>query len=244
MGNKIAHVMRSVLITVNNHDFEESRTLEFVYDKSTAGFCEWPALSVDKRLERLAFRVSRMPKSLRAHLERIYYCFNNYLNEQLFAALVDLLIILNKSGHKLSERMIFGSRSRLTDSQFQALSHFLKNEGAAVESLPYNRFSLFTKGVRSCSMLVQVVEGARETEHDPLQLARDYVEFSQLDEAVRILEQAILVRPERPELHTELLSLYRSTLDRAGFKRIYQKLVGQGANLPPEWAQLHDFLKV
>jgi hypothetical protein len=233
--------MRSALITRNDRDLEEPPALEFVYDKSTAGFCEWPVLSVDKRLERLTFRVSRMPKSLRAHLERIHYCFNNYLNEPLYAALVDLLIVLNKSGRKLSKRMIFGSRSRLTDSQFQSLRHFLKNEGTAVESLPYNRFSLFTKGLQSCSALVQAVEAACESEHDPLQLARDYVEFSQLDEAVRVLEQAILARPERAELHSELLALYRSTRDRAGIKRTHQELVRIGANLPPEWAQLHDF---
>lgn len=233
--------MRSALITRNDRNLEEPSALEFVYDKSTAGFCEWPALSVDKRLERLTFRVSRVPKSLGAHLERIHFCFSNYLNEPLYGALIDLLAVLNKSGHKLRRRMILGSRSRLTDSQFRALRHFLENERAAVESLPDNRFSLFTKGLLSRSALVQAVDEIHETEHDPLQLARDYVEFSQLDEAVRVLEQAILVHPERADLHSELLSLYRSTRDRAGSGRIHQELVRAGANLPPEWAQLHDF---
>jgi len=236
--------MRSALITVSNHNFEESPVLEFVFDQFTAGFREWPDLSVDKRLERLAFRVSRAPKSLRAHLERIHYCFNNYMNEQLYAALIDLLIVLNKAGRELSRRMIFGSRSRLTESQFQTLRHFLKNEGAAIEALPCNRFSLFTKGLQSSSPLVQVVEEASEAEQDPLQLARDYIEFSQLDEAVRVLEQAILMRPEHAELHGELLSLYRSTRDRTGFKRVHGELNRLGASLPPEWAQLQDFLKV
>jgi hypothetical protein len=233
--------MRSALITQNDRDLEEPPAFEFVYDKSTAGFSEWPGLSVDKRLERLTFRVSRVPKSLQAHVERIHYCFNNFLNEPLYAALVDLLIVLDKSGRNLSKRMIFGARPRLTDSQFQALKLFLKNEGAAAESLPYNRFSLFTKGLQSRLPLVRAVEGIRETEHDPLQLARDYVEFSQLEEAVRVLEQAILVRPERAELHSELLSLYRSTRNRPGLERIRRELVRIGAVLPPEWAQLHDF---
>jgi hypothetical protein len=176
-------------------------------------------------------------------LQRIHYCFSHYLNEQLYAALIDLLIVLNAAGRELSKRMILGSRSRLTDSQFQALKQVLKNHGSA-ESLPCNRFSLFAKGLQSSSVLVQMLEAARETEHDPLQLARDYVEFSQLDEAARVLEQAILIRPERSELHRELLSLYRSTRDRIGFKRIHDELIRVGASLPPEWAQLQDFLKV
>jgi tetratricopeptide (TPR) repeat protein len=236
--------MRSALITVNDSDFEEFPALEFVYDKSTAGFCEWPALSVEKRLERLAFRVSRMPRSLRAHLERIHYCFSHHLSEQLYAALIDLLIVLGKSGSRLSARMILGSRSRLTSGQFQALRPFLEQGGKAPETLPHSRFSLFSKGLQSCSLLVQVAEDTYEAEHDPLQLARDYVEYSQLDEAVRVLEQAILARPERVELHGELLSLYRSTRDWEGFKRTYQALVRLEANLSPEWAQLDDFLKV
>lgn len=236
--------MRSVLITANDGDFDESPVLEFVYDESTAGFCEWPALSVEKRLERLAFRVSRMPRSLRAHVERIHYCFGHHLNEPLYAALIDLLIVLDPSGRRLSQRMIFGSRSRLTVSQFQMLRDFLKKEENALESLPHARFSLFSKGLQSNVMLVRMVEEPCETAHDPLQLARDYVEFSQLDEAARVLEQAILDHPERFELHSELLALYRSTRYRAGFKRTHQALVCLGAKLPPEWAQLGDFLKV
>jgi hypothetical protein len=236
--------MRPDLITIYESDFEEPPVLKFVFDKSTAGFSEWSALSVEKRLESLVFRVSRMPRSLRAHLERIHYCFGNHLNEQLYAALIDLLIVLNQSGRRLSERMIFGARSRLTAGQFQMLRGFLNKEGNPLELLPHSRFSLFSKGSQSNALLVQMVEEPREPAHDPLQLARDYVEFSQLDEAVRVLEQAILDHPERFELHSELLSLYRSTRDRAGFKRIHQALVRLGANLPPEWAQLDDFLKV
>lgn len=232
------------MITVSDHSFEESPVLEFIFDQFTAGFREWPELSADKRLERLAFRVSRAPKSLRAHVERIHYCFNHYMNEQLYAALIDLLIVLNNAGRELSKRMIFGSRSRLTESQFQTLRYFLKSDDAAIETLPRNRFSLFTKGLQSSLPLVQVVEEAGETELDPLQLARDYIEFSQLDEAARVLEQAILMRPEHAELHDELLSLYRSTRDRTGFKRTQDELNRLGASLPPEWAQLQDFLKV
>ncbi|MEC4750553.1 hypothetical protein [Methylomicrobium sp. Wu6] len=241
--NTVVHVMRSALNTVSDRNIDEPSALEYVFDKFTAGFREWPESSVDKRLERLAFRVSRKPKSLRAHVERIHYCFSNYLNEQLYAALIDLLIVLNKAGRELSRRMIFGARSRLTESQFQALRQYLKNQ-VGEESLPCNRFSLFTRGLLSSSPLVHMVEDASETEYDPLQLARDYVEFSQLDEAARVLEQAVLTRPERAELHRELLSLYRSTRDRTGFKRVHEELTRLGASLPPEWAQLQDLLKV
>ncbi len=197
------------MITVNEHIFDELTALEIVFDKVTAGCCEWPEraeLSGDKPLEQLAFRVSRAPRSLCAHVERIHYCCSNFLDEQLLAV-IDVLIVLNKTGRELNRRMILGSRLCLTGSQFQALRYSQENQGDAAESLPCSRFSSFNKGLPSSLLRVQGVKEAPATEFDPLQLARDYVEFSPLDEAARVLEQAIMTHPKCPELHGELLSL-------------------------------------
>jgi hypothetical protein len=62
-----------------------------------------------------------------------------------------------------------------------------------------------------------------------------------IDNAIHILEQAILARPERMELHDVLLSLYRSTRDETGFNWTYEELSRKGLSLPPEWKQLDDF---
>lgn len=231
------------MITVNDPALEQAPAPEFVFDPFTSGFEEWPELSIDKRLERLVFRVARAPKSLRAHVQRIHYCFGHYMNEQLAGALIDLLIVLEQAGFELRRRMIFGARSRLTDSQFQTLRAALNDPRFAADSLPGNRFSLFLKGLGSSRALVEILPEESEVEHDALQLARDYIEYSQLDEAVQVLETALLKHPERIELHDELLALLRSTRDRAAFQRVYDELSRLDAQLPPAWAELQAVLK-
>jgi hypothetical protein len=231
------------LITCNDQDINESPTIGFFSNQDTVGFYRWCDLSDEKGLERLVFRVSRKPRCLAAHVERIYYCFHYYLNEQLFAALIDLLIILNRYGQALSWRMIGGARSRLTPDQLKALVIYLKNSSFRTELLPSNRYSVFAKSLESGAILVQLIDVSEKKEHDPLVLARDYVEYSQLDNAIDILEKAILIQPERVELHDELLSLYRSTCNLIGFCRMYEEFNRNRISLPPEWKQLDDFFK-
>lgn len=213
----------------------------FLSNTEAAGFYDWCDWSAEKGLERLVFQVSRKPGGLVGHLERIYYCFQHDLNEQLFGALIDLLIVLKKVGQELSKRMIVGSRSRLTENQFQTLFNQLNNSLTSSDLLPNSRYSCFTKGLQSMAVSVRLSEGDGYLEHDPLALARDYIEFSQLENAIHILEQAIFVQPERMELHDELLSLYRSTRNKTGFKRIYEELCSKSIGLPPKWQQLNDF---
>ena len=239
------HLLSVPMIICNDSDdINESPVIRLFSNKEAAGFYEWCDWSAEKGLERLVFQVSSKPKCLTAHVERIYYCFHSYFDEQLFAALVDLLFVLNRYGQALSLRMINGSRARLTENQFQILVNYLKNKSSGIDPLPSSRYSVFTKGLQSTTTLVQLTEGLGENEHDPLTLARDYIEFSQLENSINILEQAILAQPERMELHYELLSIYRSIRNETEFNRIYEELSRKKISLPAEWNQLNDFIKV
>ncbi len=81
-------------------------------------FWNQEALAYSDYLDKLVFRISRRPKQLLAHLQRIYYCFHTDLNAQLFAAIVDLLFVLDKRGQALSWRILMGCKSKLTTEQF------------------------------------------------------------------------------------------------------------------------------
>jgi hypothetical protein len=222
-------------------EIEESSVKKFFTNKAAAGFYEWHDWSAEKGLERLVFQVSKKSSTLEAHMERIYYCFQNLLDEQLVGALVDLLIVLNKNGLALGKRMVDGSRSRLPENQYQALLSHLANSAADNDLLPTNRYSIFAKGLLATAKLLHLNDTSTEEKRDALDLARDYIEFSQLDDAIRVLEQAILEQPERMELHNELLSLFRSTRDQIGFKRVFNELSSSTLSLPPDWGQLNDF---
>lgn len=129
-------------------------TKRFFTDKNAAGFYEWQDWDAEKGLERLVFSVSRNPKNLEAHLERIYYCYQEKLSAQLFGGLVDLLIVLNTSGKPLAKRMIQGCRSELNDKQFESLSHYLGIKDSIANQVN-SCYSVFTKGLQSNAALVK-----------------------------------------------------------------------------------------
>jgi|CXWL01.1.fsa_nt_gi hypothetical protein len=196
----------------------------------------------EQSLDQLIHQISVKSNRLGTHVDRIYYCFQHHLNEQLFGALLDLLITLNRRGAALSERMIKGSCSRLTENEYQILLGCYQSNFENIDLLP-SRYSVFSKGLMSTIVLVKQSNDDEEKVYDPLKLARDYIEYSQLDNATRILEQAILSEPERMEFHEELLLLYRSTRNISGFDRVFEDLSLKSINLPLGWRQLDEFFK-
>ena len=69
-------------------------------------------------------------------------------------------------------------------------------------------------------MIVRSSEPISTKESDPLQLAQDFIEYSQLEQARVVLEKAVKANSNSKEIHEELLSLYQSTEDFANFQKI------------------------
>ncbi len=195
-------------------------------------------------LGKLVFNVARKPKRLTAHLQRIFYCFKAHKSEQLFAAIVDFLVVLNKRGEAISWRVVIGAKSQLSSDQFQLLKSYLKNDQDEVHRLPANQYSIFTRGLLGVNNMVRQIEQPLENmDYDPLELARDHIEYSQLEEAKLVLERAVVSDPGRSELQHELLVLYQSTRDSLGFNRMFAELAQLEVNMVDEWGQLNDYFK-
>jgi hypothetical protein len=194
----------------------------------------------DDFLKNLVFLVARKPKRLITHIQRIYHCYQTNLQEQLFAALVDLLFVLNGRGKAISRRMIVGTKLKLSGEQYKMLQEFM-TEDFDVVLLAGNQYSIFTKGLIGNRNLVQQIEAPDKQTYDPLELAHDYIEYSQLDEAKHILEKAIINQPERLDLHQCLLELYKATLDNSGFVNMFNVVVGLDAVMPNDWSTLQAF---
>jgi hypothetical protein len=194
----------------------------------------------DNCLKKIVFLIARKPKQLITHIQRIYHCYHENLQEQLFAALVDLLVVLNRQGKAISQRMIIGTKSKLSAEQYNILQKFMA-EDFDVALLAGNQYSVFTKGLIGTRNLVQQIETSEKQTHDPLELAYDYIEYSQLAEAKDILEKAIINQPQRLELHQCLLELYKATLDTSGFIKMFNIVDGLGVSIPNEWNALQAF---
>lgn len=194
----------------------------------------------DNFLKNLVFLVAKKPKRLITHIQRIHHCYQANLQEPLFAALVDLLVVLNGRGKAISRRMIIGTKSKLSDDQYKKLQTFM-TEDFDVALLSGNQYSVFTKGLVGTGNLVQQIETPDKQPYDPLVLAHDYIEYSQLDEAKDVLEKAIVNQPQRLELHQCLLELYKSTLDTSGFTTMFNILAGLDVAMPNDWSTLQAF---
>lgn len=191
-------------------------------------------------LKEFVLLITQKPKRLIAHIQRIYHCYQANLQEQLFAALVDLLVVLNGRGKAISRRMITGTKSKLSDEQYKKLQEYM-TENLDVALLTGNEYSVFTKGLIGTRNLVQQIEVHDEQEHDPLNLAYDYIEYSQLNEAKEVLEKAIVIQPQRLELHQCLLELYKSTFDSSGFTKMFNIVTTLDAVTPNDWNLLQAF---
>jgi hypothetical protein len=232
------------LIVCNNEN--KNKPLEsvsfFSLPDENALWCP-ESLSYSNFLEKLVFRVARKPKSLIAHLQRIYFCFHEDLNEPLFAAIVDFLVILNKRGKAISWRILAGSKPRLQTDQFTVIKNYLKDENADVFLLAGNQYSIFTKGILGTNNMISYVEKQDKPDHDPLDIARDHIEYFQLEEAKDVLEKALFKQPARLELHHELLALYRSTRDAERFNKMLNQLPQSDFDITDEWNQLNNLFK-
>ncbi|MGZ5000239.1 MAG: type IV pilus assembly protein FimV [Methylomonas sp.] len=197
-----------------------------------------PLADEDKALDALVFKVRRNPKNLKAHLRRIYFCYQKCLAAQLYAALLDFVIILQGKGRAICCRMIAGSRSQLDSQQIAALNKSMENENYRQG----NRFSLFTSGlVGKCDL----VEYRRQDKvnHDFLTLANDFIEYSQLEQAMDVLENGVIVNPERQDLQEALLELYQSTRNRTRFENFYKTCVAANVPLVNEWRLTANFFE-
>jgi len=232
------------LINYDDNNASESPELKRLFSlRDTGDLWSTEDLLDNDFLEKRVFRLSRNPKCLITHVQRIYYCFHMQLDEQLNAALVDFLVILNRQGKEISWRMVTGAKSRLSSKQFAVLYDYLKDDHANINLLPGNQFSIFTKGLTGTDHIIEQITTPDEHSHDPLAIARDYIEYSQLEEAKRFLEKAVLEQPARLDLHHELLTIYKSMRDSAGFNRMHAELTRSGVAMPDEWVYLNDYFK-
>jgi hypothetical protein len=194
-------------------------------------------------LNHLVAAISRQPKNLAAHMQRIYFCYRQDLPEQLYGALTDLFIVLNRRSIAFSNRMLSAVSSKLPEKQYKLLRRYLLKKDFPALYLPQNSFTVLGKGLIGGYHLVNKIKVTSKhiQEHDPLRLARDYIEYSQLQEAKEVLEKAVMEDPERDDLHSNLLELYKSLKDAEGFREMFKQLSDRGNSFQDLWEETNAY---
>lgn len=214
--------------------FGDAEAVFFFDGKTELNFPEqWqPSLAIH-----LSHCIARNPKDLRSHVRRIFLEIARNNGQGLFAALLDLFIALGARGLRLRQRMLNISEELLTEDQINSLGENLLR-GMVPAGIPGVQGSILGQGMIGNHALVTSGSTDRSRVRDPLIEAREYLEYSQLDDARAVLEQAVLAEPDRADLHLELLDIYRSTRDKASFNAMIAMLEGMDNPLIDEWAKL------
>ncbi|MCF7971520.1 MAG: hypothetical protein K9L22_10205 [Methylococcaceae bacterium] len=195
----------------------------------------------DEMLRDLVYTLIKQPRNLLIHLQRIIICYEKNNEAQLSAALMDLFVVLDGVGNAIKQRMLAGSRKHLSTPLFEQLQTYIDTP----QCIQSNIYTVLTLGWEPNDelRLVQRSNSNKSEEYDPLQVARDYIEYSQLEEAVKVLELAILDDPQRTELHTDLIELYQFTNDYDGFNKMQLALAKINHSMQAQWAALHSYFK-
>ena len=197
-----------------------------------------PHLHVDsaRLAEHLAHAIAATPSDLFRHTQRIFFLYGNYDSEGLYSALLDLFFALGNRGTELRRRLLKGSQDRLMPEHYRVLAQWLEQRSPCQEKdLPLPSQSILSQGITGVRELVTFFNTEKEQDRDPLLEAREHIEYFQIDEAIDLLEGAVLEQPERIALHIELTQLYQATRDPARLRAMREKLSQIMTELPDCW---------
>lgn len=214
--------------------------------------------SNERVIENLAFTVLRDPADLRAHVQRIALHIRIQDQSGLYGALVDLFIALGEKGLSIRKRMLTQAKPHLTKKHFLILNSLLErgirdtdqvtDSDSTVLAKGYigkNNFvvddTAFVKNITKAkpepSWQKTCTEQSRSNPHDPRQEASDCLMYGQVDEARKILEQAVLAEPWREDLQKDLLEIYWATRDIKGCQAMYGRLADEFIPEHHAWIQ-------
>ncbi|MBE9549302.1 MAG: hypothetical protein IMF09_07865 [Proteobacteria bacterium] len=96
----------------------------------------------------LLFQIGRKPADLILHMQRIQHHIRSGNRNELFAAIVDLFIVLGARGEGFRKRMLAAGRSVLSDKQFVFLQDNFEFGLDASDGVPWLQGSVLHSGIQ------------------------------------------------------------------------------------------------
>ncbi len=181
----------------------------------------------------LSREVHRRPRYLALHLARVQAALD-LDGEAVYAALVDLILVLDGRGRPLQRRMILGAERWLPSGRRERLRRYLAG-GLAAEALPFSPRSVLQPGLIGASGEGEADASGAEAEVDLLEAARTCLGLGQIDQARELFERILLADPGCEAAREELLAIFQAIDDHDDdFLRLYDHLQRHRC-LDPAW---------
>lgn len=185
-----------------------------------------------------AHAICRTPLDLKLHVQRITL-HAEMKDPDISGALFDLFLVLEKRGTALRKRMLALAKPLLLAEDY-ILFHRQLGEVVAspppVRSAP--RSSMLSRGISGNTRLIEKLTSTSRLENDPLEEARQQIEFGQVEPALETLETALLANPARLEIHHALLEIYWHARQRRRVADMLQRLQDHENPALSEWQHL------
>lgn len=189
----------------------------------------------------LAQRVARCRTHLLSHVQRIHLHAEHGSAEQLAGALADLFITLGDKGRDLKLRMLDITSPHLDDTWLSFLYDHLDSGLEAATPLPATQHSRLTAAMTDHFDLVARTTNTAAT-LTLLDEVHELLNNGAIDAARHLLETALLEDPTVPELHWELLEIYRHTRDYDHMQRMAAQLAPLEPRVRDAWQQTREAL--
>ncbi len=187
-------------------------------------------------------KVRRNPRDLRAHVQRTLLYLSMGDSDAIYAALIDLFLILGNRGLHIRKNLLRQALPSLKEKQVRFLLVHLSRGLDSNISLPKNTVSSLSIGRSGLTQIVRrTASDSGDSDASPLEQAVEILKQNDWLTAMVILENALHHDPGDEAVCRELLSLYRQQQTREAFYKTYMGLIGRSLALPELWLDTEKF---
>lgn len=178
------------------------------------------------------------PSDLRRHVQFIFSLMRqvSVKREDLFAALVDLFIVLNHHGFALRQRMIDAAKPFLLDEDCHFFQQHLQSGLSAKTPLPISCPSILTEAYtgRADHIKKHIIKPTAQhiSEHEQ---ALDFIEQGDLESAIHLLQELLYQRPSNEQIAEDLINTLRHAEQEQKLAEIQHWFIENNLPLPNCW---------
>jgi hypothetical protein len=207
-----------------------------------------PPLRVDpdQWATHLAHISAREPGNLLNHVRRIYLHLAHKQSAPLYGAMLDLYLALGDKGGRLRQHLLHKAQELLSQKEYDL---FLSHHHQGLQShqpLPASQYSVLGNFFSGEMRLIEEQKAESEPlnrEFDPLELAKEELNYGDITVAQQILEEALLKSPQRLGLHYGLLEIFKHTRSLDDLLAMKERLGDGVAIAQSAWNQMQRTLE-
>jgi hypothetical protein len=193
----------------------------------------------------LVKRVRRNPRDLRAHVQRTLLYLSKRDTDAIYAALIDLFLILGNRGSHIRNNLLRQAKPFLQIEQYHFLMTHMESGLDADKPLPLNTISSLSRGHSGTTHIVsRKTSDSRHSDSRPYEQAMERIRQKDWLTAMLILENALYHDPGDEAVCRELLTLYKQQHARDAFYRTYTAHFGRCLALPELWLETESFFSI